>query len=345
MTASTLRVESHIAARAKKLHSFLWFVVEIRPIGASRKQVFVFIDPTTRTACIAELGDDVPAIKVKDVCHLCCNPVQTLTIAHSLEHWNLNVIHESSPMLVRIAKPSKALLDVSEKPNAASGIFSDMPLIPPSILLLRSNRALMAWCIADAIRIHRRVAIPSHPSERVKRTLSGNRHKGASVMGANSNDCHAIPTLSIWPLRVVGVVDSYAVVKGFVHDSFHTLFRYLSYITNHELHTIFRRAQKIPDRSRGQSLEVEKFRYAGSDQTGITNEPRGYCLWKIRRLVLPAHKTWGKLRVLGSAFVLMLPVISAPLNRLGSLASTARVPMSLDPRITSLPTVRSRRMR
>lgn len=188
------------------------------PQDSQRHGVFSF---NQVVIAINVLGDDVPALKVKDVGHLCCNPVQTLTIAHSLEHWNLNVIHESSPMLVRIAKPSKALLDVSEKPNAASRIFSDMPLI----LWLRSNRALMAWCIADAIRIHRRVAIPSHPSERVKRSLSGNRHKGASVMGANSDDCHAIPALSIRTLRVVGVVDSYAVVKGFVHDSFHTLFR------------------------------------------------------------------------------------------------------------------------
>jgi hypothetical protein len=80
--------------------------------------------------------------------------------------------------------------------------------------------------------------------------------------------------------------------------------------------------KKIPDRSRGQLLEVEKFRYAGSDQTGITHSP-GVLPWKIRRLVLPAHKNWGKLRVLGSAFVLMLPVISAPLNRLGSLAAAS----------------------
>ena len=58
MTASTLRVESHIAARAKKLHAFLWFVVEIRPIGSSCKQVFVFIDSTTRAAYVAELGDE-----------------------------------------------------------------------------------------------------------------------------------------------------------------------------------------------------------------------------------------------------------------------------------------------
>ena len=46
MTASTLRVESHIAGRAKKLHAFLWFVVEIRPLGANCKQVFVFIYTT-----------------------------------------------------------------------------------------------------------------------------------------------------------------------------------------------------------------------------------------------------------------------------------------------------------
>jgi hypothetical protein len=80
--------------------------------------------------------------------------------------------------------------------------------------------------------------------------------------------------------------------------------------------------KKIPDRSRGQLLEVEKFRYAGWVGTGITHSP-GVLPWKIRRLVLPAHKNWGKLRVLGSAFVLMLPVISAPLNRLGSLAAAS----------------------
>ena len=75
MTASTLRVESHIAARAKKLHAFLWFVVEIRPLGASCKQVFVFIDATAGAACIAELGDEkgphapFPALNVSD--YLC----------------------------------------------------------------------------------------------------------------------------------------------------------------------------------------------------------------------------------------------------------------------------------
>ena len=72
MTASTLRVESHIAGRAKKLHAFLWFVVEIRPLGASCKQVFVFIDATAGAACIAELCDEkgphapFPALNVSD---------------------------------------------------------------------------------------------------------------------------------------------------------------------------------------------------------------------------------------------------------------------------------------
>ena len=82
------------------------------------------------------------------------------------------------------------------------------------------------------------------------------------------------------------------------------------------------------------------------DQTGITHSPGGTAL-EDSPPCSPAHKTWGKLRVLGSAFVLMLPVISAPLNRLGSLdcfyCSCAYV--ACDPRKTSLPTVRSRRMR
>ena len=82
----------------------------------------------------------------------------------------------------------------------------------------------------------------------------------------------------------------------------------------------------------GQSLEVEKFRYAGSDQTGITHSPGGTAFGRFAALYTHAKNFKACFGVCSRAHS---AVVICPTCRCGGL-SRYRVPMSLDPRKTSL---------